>query len=207
MALACRAKTLLPEARSPYMTRRTAVLLTSTSCINLASSAVSLRTSVAGLLKRLHPWVALKASVARRASMTSLLRPMTWPSRAASWTLAAEKFSRPCTSTALVLDRTTLLRMALRSPSAGGLPVRPPAFPLLIFPWALLKEALAPRPGLTTDTPFFLTAELASRAALVEKAAVAFVLIRSELCSSVPTAGLARHRRQIDPDMLRRIDI
>jgi hypothetical protein len=70
----------------------------------------------------------------------------------------------------------------------------------------LLNEALAPRPGLVTATLFFLTAELASRAALVENAAVACAVIRSELCSSVPTAGLARHRRQIDPDMSRQRD-
>ncbi|KAG9883112.1 hypothetical protein KCV02_g19707, partial [Aureobasidium melanogenum] len=57
-----------------------------------------------------------------------------------------------------------------------------------------------------TATLFFLTAELASRAALVENAAVACAVIRSELCSSVPTAGLARHRRQIDPDMSRQRD-
>lgn len=116
-----------------------------------------------------------------------------------------EKLSRPWTSTALVLDRTTLLRIALRSPSPGGLPVLPPACPFLSFP-CLLNEALAPRPGLATATLFFLTAELAPRAALVENAAVACAVIRSELCSSVPTAGLARHRRQIDPDMSRQLD-
>lgn len=115
-AIACNCNTLLPLPFSPKMTWRTVLFLSPASSNCRTTSSVSFLTSVAGRLKRLQPCVGLKAAAALRASRTSFDSPSIFPALCESTMFFAVMSSNPCTSNALVLLKTILLRIALRSP-------------------------------------------------------------------------------------------
>lgn len=194
-AIACawRTSALLPTPFSPITSRLSDWPPWFSMCF--ASSSVSFRTSDAGLLKNPHPWLDLKLSAARRPSTADPGRPTMRPSKASLAMLFALQSCRPETSKALVLLSTIRLRIALRSPVAGGRTVLARLF-------LDRRSVRPPREGLTC-TPFRAAGECGffCKKALVEKAEscvtagrIARVVVTEEVRVGEP---VVRQRQQV----------
>lgn len=91
--------------------------------IVFVNSNVSLRMSIAGVLKNFQCCVVLKASMALSWSTTEPGMLTMLPNISELVVSFAVKSRKPGISSAFVLLSTIRLRMAFRSPGAGGLPL------------------------------------------------------------------------------------